>query len=252
MLKVVSIILLSALVLACSPREQESVDKPHQNLDFFNPLYVLPEEFRDQSCIVDAVIGKMSEDAFIAALDRIIEETDAGIVYSDMARRDRVLYVAPVACDRLSGEEQYAAGAYFELVRHETHKSAVGDPFFMDVPEADWDNLFADLDNAAFAVDVTLPEAEGEEESLAIFDKLFCVTNDSARLQKEYGLPMLQSSLHGDALMYIYNMAPADTGLVVWLVKHGLRECELDAPYRVRGLNEEERARSAAVFKKRE
>ena len=251
MLKALSVFGLFTLVLACSSGQEDSAIAPHKELEFFNPFYVFPEEFRDQSCVIDALIGKMPEDAFIASLDRIIEHTNAGIYYSDMSRRDRVIYVAPVACDRLSGETEYSAGAYFKTVRSETHKPAADYPFLMDAPEADWDNLFADLDNAAFAVDLTFPEPESEEESLALFEKVLCVSDDGARLQKEYGLPILQTSIHNDALIYIYNMNPADTDIVVWLVKHGLRACGLNFPYTVRDLNGQERAHSAAVFKER-
>jgi len=251
MLKALSVIALSMLVLACSPGKEESARAPHEDLEFFNPPYVMPESYRDQTCVVDAMIGEMREKAFNAALDRIIEHTDAGILYSDMMRRDRVVYVAPVACDLLSGEEQYSAGAYFDTVLSEKHKPAVDNPFIVNEADLDYDNLVADLDKGAVAVDLTYPETEGKEEAFALFEKILCVADDNNRLQKKYGLPLLQISSQGDGLQYIYNMETDDTGLVVWLAKHGLRACGLDYQYTVRKLNEKERARAAAVFVER-
>lgn len=251
MLKALPVIGLFLLVLACSSGEEESAAAPHKNLEFFNPYYVMPEADRVQSCVVDAVFDDMPEDAFIAALDRIIEHTEYGILYSDMTRRDRVIYVAPVVCDLVSGKAQYSAGAYFESVRSETHKPAADYPFIVNDPELVYDNLIADLDNAAFAVDLTFPEPAGDEESLAYYEKFICVLDDSVILQREYGLPLIHVSLQSDALQYFYNMEPDNRDLVVWLTEHGLRACGENNQYTVRALNEKEQALAAAIFVER-
>jgi len=248
MLKFLKVLAPIITLLTCAACGGSSSHAQDSGLEFFNPFYGVPDSDFAQLCVIDVRIAPLPEEEFLASLDRIVESTDGGLMYSDMTRRDRVVYVAPVECDNLDTNDAFAPSNYFDKILSITKTRAAENPFIVKLSEYSYYNLTADLDNAAFAAELAFPQPSSKSEARRKVHDLFCILNANVRAQLRYGLPLLHISLRDDSIHYIYNLYPTDSDLVDYLMNRGFDECGVKYRYKVRKLNNEESSELSTIF----
>lgn len=242
LLKIAASILALATCAACgeAPSGEASSQEKAEILEFFNPFYSLPESALTQSCVIDVQVRAIGEERFLAALDRIAEETGNGIMYSDPTRRDRVLYVAPDDCDNLDKKDAYSPTKYFNRVSNSAKTRASEFPYFVSSSRDGQITSAADLKNAAFAAELEFVDPSNKEEAQRQGTDHFCVINANLRMLSRYGLPLLLILARDNSILYVYNTQPVGEDLVHFLVERGLGECGVKYDFRVRRLNNTE------------
>jgi hypothetical protein len=234
-LKVAVPVVALATCVVCG--ESQSYEQG-RDLEFFNPLYGMPESDFAYSCVVDVKISAMKEEAFLATLDRITEDTGNGIMYSSPDKRDRVAYIVPVDCDEIETENAFSPHNYFDIVSNVTKTRAGEYPFLFRL--ADYNpqrKLVADLNNAAFAAELAFAQLSSEEEMQRQWGDFFCIQNANIKAQTQYGLPLTYIMVRDSSLLYIYNTYPVNSDLVYYLVERGFDECGVKFRFKVRKLN---------------
>jgi len=235
-LKIAVLILLLAASSACD-KEIPAQNEDLEFFDFFNPFYLIPQSALNQSCVIDVKVDAMGEKEFIARIDRITNDTGNGIMYSNPLIRNRVAYLAPIKCGKLSQKGAYFPTKYFNQVFSYTKINASEHPYAVSSSEFAMKKLMADLKNAAVAVEFDFDRPTSEEVGKKKITDIFCVASENMKMQSRFGLPFIYILVWDHSILYLYNTYSIDTELVQYLVESGLGECGVSYGFQIRALN---------------
>lgn len=234
---------------ACAAGQEDSIYDEVGFLNLFNSFYYVPEADLDNTCLVDVKLTGMGEEGFLATLDRIIEDTGNGILYSNLVRRDRVIYVVSVACNELGMEHRFSAQSFFGgNLEDFAHAHARGNSLITTSMELDFSEIKVDLNRAAFSAELLFSQPLNNEEADKQSAALFCVLESSQKTYTDYSLPFVYIAVKDNSLVYIYNMYKEEPLLIRYLVEEGLEKCGVEYQFEVRALNEGELEEFSRTF----